>query len=236
MKAFPPVLALALAACSSTEAPREDAEPLFRALETGTAIEAMEAAVKLRETFDESMVPRLARTLEAAPRAAQRGLGLAGDLADPASARLLLEKLPSFLASPDAETARLAAVAAGLRRLRGATPLLFDYFDKTDQPAALRALGRIWERKLDDPPLARADEIDRLSVLAVTHKLSMSPAATLESCEAMLRVMTAPELADFLKKHGGTPFPSRSLFAEAVRRPGFDSKKSALIGGAFRRP
>lgn len=230
MRSWP--LLLALSACAG-DPPLEDPEPLFRTLETGAAIEAMEACAKLARSWDDAWLPRLEKLLGGPPRPCARALQLAGDLPTGGSARLLLANLPRLLESPDAETARLAAVAAGLRGLRAATPPLLSYYDRTSDPSALRALGRAWSQALADPPLPRAAEIDRLGVLAVAHRAAMGADATVESCEAMLRVLTRAELEDFLGRHAADRFASRRLCDRAVRRKDFDPEKGARIHEAL---
>jgi hypothetical protein len=219
------LLLLTLAACSST--PREDVEPLFRALEKGTAAEAMTAGEKLAEIYEDGDLPRLEKALDAAP---VRALQLIGELSTDGSAKLLLNRLSYLLESKDPETARMAAVTAGLRRLKEATAALLHH---PEEAAVIRALGRIWTQSLDAPALPRAEEIDRLTVLAVAHRQSMGAQPTLESCEAMLSVMTETELADFLGKHAAHRFIARSLCDEAVRRPGFDAEKGLRIHEAL---
>jgi len=216
---------LLLAACSS--APREDVEPLFRTLETGSAAEALAASEKLVAAYDDEELPRLAKALDAAP---VRTLMLIGELSTEGSAKLLIDRLSYLLESKDREVARMAAVAAGLRRLKGATESLLHH---PEEPAAVRALGRIWAQSLDAPTLPRAEEIDRLTVLAVAHRQAMGPDATLESCETMLSVMTSTELAGFLVKHAADKFFSRRLCEEAVKRPGFDAEKGLHVHEAL---
>ena len=97
----------------------------------------------------------------------------------------------------------------------------------------IRALGRIWAQTLDAPALPRAEEIDRLTVLAVAHRQTMSPGGTLEACEAMLSVMIESELADFLAKHAADRFLARHLCDDAVRRPGFDAEKGLRVHEAL---
>lgn len=218
-------LLLALAACSST--PRQDVEPLFRALEKGSAAEAMTAGEKLAEVYEDADLPRLERALEAAP---VRTLTLIGELSTEGSAKLLLDRLSYLLESKDLETARMAAVSAGLRKLKEGTQALLHH---PEEPAVVRALGRIWTQSLDAPTLPRTEEIDRLTVLAVAHRQAMGATPTLEACEAMLSVMTETELADFLGKHAAHRFVARSLCDEAVRRPGFDAEKGLRIHEAL---
>src|SRR5262245_38679729 len=218
-------LCLFVSACSS--GPREDVEPLFHTLETGSVAEAMAASDKLAAIYEDADVARLEKSLDAAP---VRTLTLMGELATEGSAKLLLDRLSYLLESKDRETARMAAVTAGLRRLKGATAALLHH---PEEPPVIRALGRIWAQTLDAPALPRAEEIDRLTVLAVAHRQTMSPGGTLEACEAMLMVMIESELADFLAKHAADRFLARHLCDDAVRRPGFDAEKGLRVHEAL---
>jgi hypothetical protein len=218
--------ALLLAACAHS-APKEDVEPLFRTLESGSPAEALAASEKLVAAYDDSELPRLAKALDAAP---VRTLMLIGELSTEGSGKLLVDHLAYLLESKDREVARMAAVAAGLRRLKGATEALLHH---PEEPFVIRALGRIWAQPLDAPALPRAEEIDRLTVLAIAHRQAMGPASTLEACEAMLSVMTSSEFADFLSKHAGDKFHARRLCEEAARRPGFDAEKGLQLHEAL---
>lgn len=210
----------------------QDPEPLFRRMETGKPVEAMQATVQLARDWDDASLPRLERSLEVRPA---RALLLVAELKTAATGRLLLRQLPELLDAGDPDTARMALAAAGLRRLRGATPALLDRFEKLDEAAALRALGRIWTRGLDDPPLERRHEIDRLTVLALSHRLAMGASSTLDACATMLSVMTREELDGFLEKHAGDRFFARSHVDQAVRRRGFDPAKGARVHAALLR-
>jgi hypothetical protein len=205
----------------------QDVEPLFKAIETGTPLEALDASARLAKSFDDSMLPRLVKLLDALPL---RALQLMGDLQTDGSAKLLLDRLPKLLESKEKDVPRMAEVACGLRKLRAATPILIE---RTEDKAALRALGRIWERSLDDPPLERKDEIGRLSALALVHRAAMGATSSLEACEAMLKAMTREEVDDFLSKHAKDKFYARRFCDEAVRKKGFDPKKGARIHEAF---
>src|SRR5437764_15464323 len=77
-----PIFVVLLAACSGA-APREAAEPLFRALEIGSPAEALAAGEKLASVYDDSELPRLAKALDAAP---VRTLQLIGELSTDGSA------------------------------------------------------------------------------------------------------------------------------------------------------
>jgi hypothetical protein len=227
---IPGVLALAaLAACPSPP-PAPEAEPLFRTIETGGPREAIEATDQLARIYVDSLGPRLERVLAASPA---RALHLLGMLGTPGSAKLLLERLPNLLDSGDAAVSRMAVVTAGLRRLEEATAPILDRLEKLDGHAAFRALGRIWERRLDDPPLPRPREIRRLAVLALAHRWGMEPSPLPEACEAMLRVMTREELERFLERNARDRFPSRRTVAEATGRRGFDPAKGLRVHEAL---
>lgn len=226
MKAMTAFLLAALTGCAS--APREDVEPLFKALESGSPAEALAAGEKLAAIYEDAEdLPRLTKALDAAP---VRALHLIGQLSTDGSAKLLLDRLAYLLESKDHEVARMAAVVAGLRRLKEATTALLHHPEET---AVIRALGRIWAQGDDAPPLPRIEEIDRLTVFAVAHRQAMGPSATVEACEAMLAVMTERELADFLGKHAADRFASRRLVDDAVRRPGFDAEKGLHVHEAL---
>jgi hypothetical protein len=220
------LLILALSACTHASS-AEEVEPLFLTVENGNAVQALSASEKLVAAYDDSHLPRLEKTLEAKP---VRALQLLSELSTEGSARLLLSRLSYLLESKDPEVGRMAAVAAGLRRLKAATAALLHH---PEDPAVVRALGRIWEQDLDAGPLPREEEIDRLTVLAVVHRQTMGADPGVESCEAMLLVMNGAELTDFLKKHAADKFYARRLCDEAVRRPGFDPDKGLRIHEAL---
>ena len=218
-------LLLALALSRPQAGP--ETEALFQAVESGGPKEAFEASAKLARAFDDALLPRLAKALEAAP---PRALQLIGELQTDGSAKLLLERLPRLLESKTADVPRMAQVACGLRRLRGATPLLLE---RLEDRAALRALGRIWDRALDDPPLPRKDEIERLQVLMLVHKTAIGVAPSPEAVEALLRIQAKDELEDFLARHAKDRFFARKSCDEAARKKGFDPKKGALVHTAL---
>lgn len=216
------LLLLGLSACAHTST-AEEVEPLFLTVENGSAVQAMAASEKLVAVYDDAHLARLEKALEAKPA---RTLQLISELSSEGSAKLLLSHLSYLLESKDPDVARMAAVAAGLRRLKPATAALLHH---PESPAVVRALGRIWEQELEGGPLPRQEEIDRLTVLAVVHRQAMSANPTVESCEAMLLVMNGAEMADFLNKHAGDKFHARRLCDEAVRRPGFDADKGLRV-------
>ena len=226
------LLLLALAACAAPD-PADDVEPLFSALENGSSEEALEATEKLARLYDDSMQPRLRRLMEASSQSLVRSLLLLSELETEGSAQILLEGVPRLLKSKKPEVSRLAVVAAGLRKLGRATREILDYYDRTEEAAALKALGRIWERPLGAPSLRDDEENDRLSALIPIHRLAMSGASTVAICEAMFRIMTRAELDDFLAAHAADRFHARGHCDQAVRKKGFDPNRGARIHEAF---
>jgi hypothetical protein len=218
---------LILACGCSASAPTEDLEPLFRTLDQGTPAQAFDASEMLAALYDDSCLSLLEKALEVVPA---RALQLIGDLPTEGSAALLLRRFPGLLESKEPEVVRMAIVAAGLRKLRGATALLLE---RAEDPAAMRALGRIWAQPLEAPPLPRRDEIDRLTVLALSHRQAMGGTTSVEACETMLATMTRSELAEFLGKHAAERFFARRPCDEAVRRRGFDPGKGLLVHEAL---
>lgn len=148
------------------------------------------------------------------------------------------EEIPDFLnrhaarlLDPGArEVARVALGATGFRRVKGATEAILAYYEATDDPAALRALGRIWEDGTDDPL--------RTAVLLVVHAEAMSPAvdqgqAGEEATGAMLRVMTDAELADFLAKWAAESFAARHHVVKVAGGKDFNAARGRKIHEAF---
>src|SRR5437867_937535 len=101
MKALLCVLCVSVfhsSACSTEPQVAPETEELFKTLETAKPMEALDAAARLAKTFDDAMLPRLAKTLDAVPL---RALQLLGDLQTAGSAKLLLERLPKLLESKE---------------------------------------------------------------------------------------------------------------------------------------
>ena len=80
-----------------------------------------------------------------------------------AGAAPLLEKRASRLDPADRERSRALLRAIGRCKARRAHDAVVDYYEKSDDEHAVRALGRLWEMRLNAPALDRADEIRRLS-------------------------------------------------------------------------
>jgi hypothetical protein len=121
--------------------------------------------------------------------------------------------------------ARVALGAMAVRRAREATEAIFGYFEAADDPAALRALGRIWEGGSDHPL--------RTAVHLLVHKLTLSAAATPESAEALLRVMSDVELGEFLSQWAGEKFGARSLIVAAAGAKDFSIPHGEKVHQAF---
>ena len=162
---------------------------------------------------------------DAKPERRMRGL-LIARLSPSDEMPKLLDRYAAALLDPATpQVAKVAVGAMGYRRVRGATEAILGYYDSTDDPAALRALGRIWEGAGDDPL--------RTAVLVVAHALAMSPAATAESAGTLMRVMSEPELDEFLGKWVPETFGSRELIIAAAAEKGFDRARGGRIHQAF---
>ena len=147
-------------------------------------------------------------------------LSPAGEMLD------LLQRYAAPLLDPASrDVAGVALGALGYRRVRGATEVILTYYEATDDPAALRALGRIWEGGGDDPL--------RTTILLVAHKLTMGPAASAASADTLLRVMTDDELGEFLAKWAPETFPSREFVIAAAGAKGFGAARGRQIHEAF---
>jgi hypothetical protein len=140
-----------------------------------------------------------------------------------------LELLPRYAAALlDKGTPEVAKVALGAmsqRRAQGATEAILEYYATTEDGAALRALGRIWE--------GGPDGALRTAVLLVAHKLTMGESGSAESADALLRVMNDVELAEFLAKWVPETFPSRRFVIDAAGAKGFDAARGRTIHEAF---
>jgi hypothetical protein len=138
---------------------------------------------------------------------------------------LLDRYAPALLDPAKPEVARVALGAMGHRRARGSTEAILEYLLASEDPAALRALGRIWEGGPDGP--------QRTAVYLVAHKLTMGAGATPESADALLRVMSDAEVEEFLGKWAGEKFAARSLIVEAAGAKDFPSGRGRKVHGAF---
>ncbi len=143
----------------------------------------------------------------------------------------LLEKHAAELLASKA-AARVALGTLGALRVRGATQPVLDYLGSDDDDAAYKALGRLWEQKLDAPALAREDERTRLTVLIHVVRPAMVGGDG-AACDAMLRIMTRAELDELLAKNAKDRFKARAAMAEACARESFDAKKGAMVHAAL---
>ena len=138
---------------------------------------------------------------------------------------LLVRHAKPLLDAANVAVAKVALGAMGHRRARAATEAILDYFEATDDPSALRALGRIWE--------GGGDGAMRTAVHLIAHTLTMGPAASAESADALLRVMSDAEVAEFLEKWVPEKFASRELVVAAAGAKGFDGARGRKIHAAF---
>jgi len=121
--------------------------------------------------------------------------------------------------------AHVALGAMAARRAREATEAILGYYEATDDAAALRALGRIWEGAGDHPL--------RTAVHLLAHRLTLSKAAGPESADALLRVMSDAELVEFLSKWAGEEFGARHLVVAAAGAKDFPAPHGEKVHQAF---
>jgi hypothetical protein len=210
---------------------REHAEALFVLVEKEGKEVAIDAVFALAALLDEKLFPRVEKLLDGERKARLRALMLLTQCRMPAAAKLLEKR--ALLDAKDSELSGVALAAIGACRARGTHEAVLDYFEKTGEDAALKALGRIWETKLSAPALERADEIRRLTALVPLQKLAMSGASTELYCDAMLRVLSKAEFEKFLKDFAGERFYARRIFVLAAGAEGFDKEKGRALHSAF---
>jgi hypothetical protein len=159
------------------------------------------------------------------PERRMRGLLVTRLSTSPETLDLLQKHAVALLDRETPQVAKVALGAMSYRRARGATEAILGCYEATDDPAALRALGRLWEGGGDDPI--------RTAVLVVAHSLAMGPAATAEAAETLVRVMNDAELDDFLSKWVPESFGSREFVIAAAGEKGFDRNRGKKIHEAF---
>ena len=171
------------------------------------------------------------------PKPEQRMRGLLIARLSPAEKMpdLLKRYAPRLLDPSTPEVARVALGAIAYRGARGATEAVFEYFEKTEDLAALKALGILWAA----PPSGGSTEATggampyRTLVQLLAHKLTMGPAPSPESAGALLRVMTDVEIDAFLSKWVPETFGSREILIAAAGEKGFDAGRGRKIHEAF---
>lgn len=211
-------------------ATRKHTDGLFLLFEKGAPPDALGAVFALAAMLEEGDLPRVEGYLTGADRAAAiRAFLLLGEAR--LGAALVEKHAPSFLKAR--EQPRPVLHAIGVLRARGATTAVLDYFGETDDAAALRCLGRIWEQRIGARAPAKDDERTRLTVLLLLHRLTMTIAPSPESAEAMLRVMTEKELTDFLAKFAAEKFAGRGIVSDVAGDPKFDRAKGARVHSAL---
>ncbi len=206
------------------------ADELFLVMEREKAPTAWGAIVVLSSQLTADHLPRLEGYLTGKDDAlAGRAILLLGEAR---FGGVLLEKHAAALFARKG-MAKPVLHAIGQCRARGATKAILDYYEKSDDEACLKALGRCWEQRLDAKPLAKEDEQTRLLVYVLLHRYAMGALSTKENVDAMLRVMTAAELDDFLAKHARAAFVSRKLVADAAGMRAFEKAKGGKIHAAL---
>ncbi|GEM_PF-5816833 len=221
---------VALHLCAHGE--RAHAEALLELLGHRTVKVAYAAVFALAPLSDEKLLALLEPKLDGAREIQLRTLTLLAE-SRMAAAAPLLEKRVALLDPADSDRARAFLRAAGDCRVRKAHDAVMAYYEKTDDEQAIRALGRLWETKLDAPPLERSEEILRLSSLVVIRRLALGGATKPLYCEAMLRVLTSQELDKFLRDFAGESFFARRVMATAAMSRSFDRGKGTRLGEAF---
>jgi hypothetical protein len=159
------------------------------------------------------------------PERRMRGLMIVRLSKSPETLALLESKSADLLDTKTPQVAKVAVGAMGYRKARGATESLLSYYEETDDPAAMKALGRIWE--------GGGDAALRTFVLVVAHTLAMSPASTDESVDTMIRVMTDAELGEFLDKWVPESFGARERVVDLAGKKDFNAERGRKIHEAF---
>ncbi len=211
---------------------RDHAEAMSALLEHPSTKVAYAAVFALAPLVEETLLPTVARKLDAARDVQIRALTLLAESRYASAAPILQERL-NLLDGADRERSKAMLRALAACRVRGAHDGVFAYYEKTDDDGAVRALGRIWETKLNAGPLDREEEIRRLSSLVLARRLAMGAATSEVSCEAMLRLMTREEFEKFLRDFSAERFFSRRIVAAAAMAPGFDRTKGARLVEVF---
>lgn len=228
-KACPDAVLLHLCA----NAARAHADALLELLDDPVKI-AYEAVFALSTMVDEKLLPLLESKLDGARDVQIRAFTVLAESRF-AGAAGAIEKRVGLLDPADRERSKAVLRAVAGCRARGAHDAVLAYYEKSDPPddQAIRALGRIWEMKLDAKPLERKDEIRRLTVQLMIRRLALNAASTELQAEALLRILTKEELEKFLKDFAGEKFVSRREVAAAAMAKGFDRAKGAFVVAAF---
>lgn len=228
-KACPDAVLLHLCA----NAARSHADALLELLDDPVKI-AYEAVFALSTMLDEKLVAALEPKLDGARDLRIRAFTVLAESRF-AGAAPAIEKRLNLLDPADRELSKAVLRAVAGCRVRAAHDAVLAYYEKTDPPddQAVRALGRIWEMKLDAKPLERKDEIRRLTTELMIRRLVMSAASTEVQAEALLRILTKEEFEKFLKDFATEKFVSRREFAAAAMARGFDRAKGIRLVEAF---
>lgn len=222
--------ALLLHLCA--HATRSHAEAVLSLLDHATVKIAYAAVFALAALLDEKLLGALEPKLDADRDVQIRALTVLAEARLPAAAPLV-EKRTSLLDPADRERSKAMLRAAAACRARRAHDAVMAYYEKTEDDQAVRALGRMWERKLDAAPLERAEEIPRLSALLLARRLALGGATNETFCDAMLRILAKDEFAKFLADFAGERFFARRVVAAAAMSRGFDRAKGTRLVEAF---
>lgn len=211
---------------------RAHADALVALLGHASVRVAYGAVFALAALLDEKLLPLLETALDAKRDLQLRALTVLAEARFPPAAPLL-EKRVALLDAADRDRSKAMLRAIASSQARGTHDAVLAYYEKTEEDLAVRALGRLWEMRLDDPPRARADEIRRLSSLLFIRRLAMGGATNETYADAMLRLLARDEFEKFLRDFSGESFFARRVVAAAAMQRSFDRAKGTLLVEAF---
>lgn len=214
----------------TSHARREHLDALLLVVEREDGVPAIGAIQAARGLLGPAHLPRVERLLESDDRGRRlRGLILLRLAAVEGSAAVIERHAAALLGPAGPEIAGAALRAIRDLGARQATEAVVAYYASAEDPLALQTLGRLWEQ----PMGSRDESKGRLLALLAAHKVTMSAAATPESADAMLRIMTGAEIEKFLADHAADRFVSALQIARAAGTEGFDAAKCRRIHQAL---
>lgn len=213
-------------------AAREDADALLALLSHSSVKVAYAAAFGLAPLLDQTLLPDLEKKLEGTEEVQIRTLTVLVE-SRVATAGAILTKRLAWLDADRPERAKALLRALAACRVRAAHEAVLAYYEKTEDDLAVKALGRIWETKLDAPLLERSDEIRRLSTLLLVRRLALSGATNETFCDALLRLLTKEEFEKFLADYSAESFFARRVIVAAALARGFDRTKGMRLAESF---
>ena len=214
-----------------------DVDLLYSFVRSELTGDAYFAVFALADLADSTLLRQMEEDLPwAEPPLLTRFLDLLARCPKPQAARLVRLLAPFLLNADEIALSKSALGALATHRVQAATSRILDLWTDSDDDRlsdrCLRALGWIWDTPMDAPPDPEHEEL-RLQALLAAHRITMSGAATEDSCTALLRIMNQGEFEDFLGKHAGDRFPQRRLFAKVSAEPTFDRQKGGALHTAL---